>query len=502
MYKDGQVYVKSDWGNYGPIPYEEYFSSLYQPQTRYGIEYSPQEYSNSAYDYNKGTYKGQTGRDADADLNAYNAWYQKMIGPNPLLPGTMTEGVWIKDPSAGGRIPGFADKRDQYINSQKSQAFNNFLKVAVPAAIGFGGLALGPALSGVGATGAGAGSAASSGGLGSFLGDFSTNAALGGALQGGVGGYLSGGSLSDALKGAALGGVTGGYGGAAANALGLQGAGSAAFQGALKGASGGLATGDLKAAGLGAALSGGAGYIGAGGHVPGLGSIPGASLDQTTGIAGMQGPTQGAGILGAGARAVSGLTGGGGSTFTGGSMFGNLGSALKVGSSLYGDYSNRKTNKEIEKRLLESRDQALGQLQPYQQMGLDAQRQLSDALAAGFNPADLENDPGYQFQLQQGEKSLGRALSAQGMSQSGAALKAAQEYGQNLASTTYNDAYNRWLQQNQQLAGLGNTGYSAAQGAGSIYANMGDLQGQMLNANQRSRNELYASLASALGGFL
>lgn len=173
---------------------------------------------------------------------------------------------------------------------------------------------------------------------------------------------------------------------------------------------------------------------------------------------------------------------------------GTLGSALKVGGTIYGDYANRSANKDIEERLLQSQNKALGQIQPYQQQGLQAQNQLSQALAAGFNPQDLENDAGYQFQLEQGEKSLGRGLSANGMTQSGAALKALQEHGQGLASTTYNDAYNRWLSQNSQLQGVANTGYNAAQNAGNIYGNMGNIQAGRIDANQESRNQLIASL--------
>ena len=101
----------------------------------------------------------------------------------------------------------------------------------------------------------------------------------------------------------------------------------------------------------------------------------------------------------------------------------------------------------------------------------------------------LQADPGYQFQLQQGNQALERSLAARGLGQSGAALKAAQEYGQGLANQTYNDYFNRQA----QLAGQG---FGAAQGLGSLYTNLGNVQAaaELEKINQRNK------LLSGLGG--
>ena len=183
-------------------------------------------------------------------------------------------------------------------------------------------------------------------------------------------------------------------------------------------------------------------------------------------------------------------------------MFGSkLGEALKIGGSIYSQGQTEDANEEIRRRLQQAQGKAQGMLQPYQQAGLNATSQLSSALSGGFQPGDLTQDPGYQFQLQQGEQALGRRMAAQGMNQSGAALKAAQEYGQGLAGTTYNDAYNRWLQQNQQLAGLSGQGYNAAGQMGGIYADMGGIDAQILAANQENKNRVLASILSGVGSF-
>ncbi len=90
-------------------------------------------------------------------------------------------------------------------------------------------------------------------------------------------------------------------------------------------------------------------------------------------------------------------------------------------------------------------------LQPYQQVGNTAAQGLNTALAPGgtlaqqfsFNPQDLQNDPGYQFQLKQGEQAVQRAASANGTLGTGGTLKAMNNYSQGLAGTSYQQAYQR-----------------------------------------------------------
>lgn len=62
-----------------------------------------------------------------------------------------------------------------------------------------------------------------------------------------------------------------------------------------------------------------------------------------------------------------------------------------------------------------------------------------------FDPANLENTPGYQFTLQQGLKGTNNALAAQGLGLSGAQAKGLSQYATGLANQTYGDQYNRAL---------------------------------------------------------
>ncbi len=60
-----------------------------------------------------------------------------------------------------------------------------------------------------------------------------------------------------------------------------------------------------------------------------------------------------------------------------------------------------------------------------------------------FQPGDLGQDPGYQFRLNQDLNSINTNAGARGQYYSGATLKALQERGQQLASTEYQNAFNR-----------------------------------------------------------
>lgn len=322
---------------------------------------------------------------------------------------------------------------------------------------------------------------------------FALGGPVGAAIGGGIGGAVGGGGLKGALTGAALGGL-GGYAPQIAGAAGLSGAlGSAATNAIRGGAAGGLLGGDLKSALTGAALGGAGGYLMGGGSVPGLGSLGTNSTVSASGI-----PIPGVkptGVLGGLGKLSSGtgLTGN-----LGGSMLGN---ALKAGVGIYNQGQTEDTNEEIRRRLLAAQGKAQDVLSPYQEAGQQATSQLSQALTGGFNPEDLASDEGYQFRLGQGMQGLQRQLAASGLGQSGAALKAAQEYGQGLASQEYGDAYNRWLAQNQQLAGLSGQGLGAAGGMADLYGDMGGIDALTLAANQQSKDRLMAALLGG-GGIL
>jgi len=72
------------------------------------------------------------------------------------------------------------------------------------------------------------------------------------------------------------------------------------------------------------------------------------------------------------------------------------------------------------------------------QGGLDAYLKQKGVSNYGFL-----NSPQYQFLQKQGQQALDRSAAARGMGYSGAQMKAAQQYGQGLASQQYDNEYNR-----------------------------------------------------------
>lgn len=87
------------------------------------------------------------------------------------------------------------------------------------------------------------------------------------------------------------------------------------------------------------------------------------------------------------------------------------------------------------------------------------------SLVQPFTAADFTEDPGYQFALSQGQQALQRAQAAGGGLVSGAAVKALTDYNQGEADQQYQNAYDRYnTNQNNiysRLTGQQSTGLSA-----------------------------------------
>jgi len=76
-------------------------------------------------------------------------------------------------------------------------------------------------------------------------------------------------------------------------------------------------------------------------------------------------------------------------------------------------------------------------------------RQFVDPTLQGFNFQDYQNDPGYQFQLQQGQEGINNAAGARGNFFSPATMQALGEHQQGLAATNYEQAFQRYMQEQQ-----------------------------------------------------
>ena len=93
-------------------------------------------------------------------------------------------------------------------------------------------------------------------------------------------------------------------------------------------------------------------------------------------------------------------------------------------------------------------------LQPYMQLGSQSAQTLAQMMAPGgdlnrnFTFQDMQAmDPGYQFRIDQANQALARSAAARGGALGGGALRAADQLTQNLASSEYGNAFNRFSQQ-------------------------------------------------------
>ena len=171
--------------------------------------------------------------------------------------------------------------------------------------------------------------------------------------------------------------------------------------------------------------------------------------------------------------------------------------------------------------------QGRADLAPYREGGTTAQNQLMMLLGIGgdqtapgygkyardFGMSDFTTDPGYQFRLEQGMRALNASAAAKGMGMSGANIKGATEYGQNLGSQEYQNAFNRYqTNRTAQLAPLQSLyagGQAAAAGSaaqaqglgtslGNTYTNLGQGLGQAAVAGGNAQASGYLNQANAV----
>ena len=147
-------------------------------------------------------------------------------------------------------------------------------------------------------------------------------------------------------------------------------------------------------------------------------------------------------------------------------------------------------------------NQSQGYQQPYYDVGTQGMKSLAEMAGnGGFNvtpynynqtyqPGNMpqqyqdqgfnfQADPGYQWQLQQGNNAVQGNAAAGGMQLSGTTQKALQRYGQGLANQTYGQAFNRNTNQRDYGANQAQAGIQNWQNQNLF--NLANLQGNRAN---------------------
>jgi hypothetical protein len=124
---------------------------------------------------------------------------------------------------------------------------------------------------------------------------------------------------------------------------------------------------------------------------------------------------------------------------------------------------------------------------------------LTAALTKPFAPTmdQLSQTPGYQFALDQGLKATQNSFAAQGLGASGAAMKGGVNYAEGLAGTTFQQQFQNYLGQNQQIYNMLGSQASLGENAGVQQGNQGN---QLTGMSANSLNGLGAAQASGTVG--
>lgn len=157
----------------------------------------------------------------------------------------------------------------------------------------------------------------------------------------------------------------------------------------------------------------------------------------------------------------------------------------------------------------QAQQEAMAMTAPYRNIGQGAVNTLgglyginSDGTTAQLTPQqqqqnnqNFQSTPDYQFAMQQGTQAVDRSQAASGGLNSGAAIKAATEFGQGLASQQYGNYYNRLL----SLAQIG--GNAATGSANNALASGNAIASSLGNYGTAQASGIVGS-ANALSGGL
>jgi hypothetical protein len=153
----------------------------------------------------------------------------------------------------------------------------------------------------------------------------------------------------------------------------------------------------------------------------------------------------------------------------------------------------------------ETRDQIRSDLAPFRQAGETAQNALMFEYGMGDRPAGyrgFEQTPGYDFQLEQGQRAIDGSAAASGNLFSGATQKAQMQFGQGVAQQGYGNYLNG-------LNGLAGSGQNAAMGGASAMTNNAQMVNNSLSGIGNAQaagavgtaNAINNGIGNALGAY-
>jgi hypothetical protein len=128
-------------------------------------------------------------------------------------------------------------------------------------------------------------------------------------------------------------------------------------------------------------------------------------------------------------------------------------------------------------------------------------KQAIKTLGDGLSEAELKQDPGYQFRLEQGNQALDRSAAARGGLLSGAQIAASTDFNSGMASQEYQNAWDRYLalaDRGQQAVNDTNAARDTlASRVGSSRLNIGDARADFHTGRGAARSDFYTGRGDA-----
>jgi hypothetical protein len=162
-----------------------------------------------------------------------------------------------------------------------------------------------------------------------------------------------------------------------------------------------------------------------------------------------------------------------------------------VGSKMAGDATGK--GAELAEKMYK---QGRADLKPWRKTGEAAIEALWGKIQAG--PGEFTESPGYQFRLKEGQKAIERSAAARGNILSGATLKGLTRYGQDYATSDYDNFLRRYYDTLTPYERVSGSGQSAA----AMQAGNAMSMGQNYLTAGRDQGAQYINMANAITGNL
>jgi len=207
----------------------------------------------------------------------------------------------------------------------------------------------------------------------------------------------------------------------------------------------------------------------------------------------------------------------------GGAVAADKAASAQADAAAQGAQAQRDAAAESARVQREMFDKSVELQEPFRQAGISSLNQLRTLLGMDggdtgsadfgmsnrrFSMADFNADPGYGFRMSEGMKALENSAAARGGLFSGSTMKGINRFGQDLASTEYQNAFNRYqaertarLNPLQSMAGMGQTtAATLGNSASNLGSNLGANQMQLGQGLAQSYGNMGQARASGYVG--